>query len=403
MTKALFLTQENPFPPRGSDKFRDFHVLRLLCEQMDSVEVLCFAEGSGPNQLKNASEEIPANLTISEMEKHTPGFLHRLFQPRALNPYSDCIEDALEKRAEPGKLLWISRLLMASCVPWARSLGYHVILDEHNVESAVLKQNLGKSPLKKIPGFLIAAQASYYESRFCLKSNAVVAASELDAKRLARIAPGAEVHLIPNTVDHESFEPARSVQGKTLFFSGSLSHPTNVEGLKWFIAEIVPRLRARLGDRIPPIVVAGSNPSVELQGVLRRQGITVHANPPSMIPYFSNAAVVFVPIRSGGGTPLKILEAMAAGKPVVSTGKATEGLVLAPTYDILIADNADSFATAILRLLENPQLRTDMGIHAAKTVLSRYDWRCAREVISDLLRSLPARAMTPQPGSSSRT
>jgi len=390
MSKALFLTQENPFPPRGSDKFRDFHVLRLLCEKVDEVELLFLTDEQTPSE--NETIEIngfehPKKLTISRIHKESPNFIRKLLRPRTLNVYAEPVERALQERAEPGKLLWISRLLMASCVPLARSLGYRVILDEHNVESALLKQRVG-SPLKRIPNFIVAAQAGYYESRFCLKSNAVVAASNIDATRLSKIAPGASVHIMPNTVDHASFESVRASEGTTLFFSGSLSHPTNVQGLQWFVDEIMPRLRAKLSHKLPRVVVAGSNPGHEFARALKTAGVDVVANPESMNPHFADAAVVFVPIRSGGGTPLKILEAMAAGRAVVSTGKATEGLVLAPTYDILIADNADGFTSALLRLLENPQLRREMGAHAAQTVLNRYDWRCSRTVIEELLKTV---------------
>lgn len=390
MTKALFLTQENPFPPRGSDKFRDFHVLRLLCERFDEVELLCLTDDDSLPESETIEIE-SKKLTLSRIKKESPSFLTRLLRPRTLNVYAEPVERALQSRAETGKLLWISRLLMASCVPMARSLGYHVILDEHNVESALLKQKIG-SPLKRIPNFIVAAQAGYYESRFCLRSNAVVAASNIDATRLSKIAPGASVHIIPNTVDHASFAPARDCEGSTLFFSGSLSHPTNIEGLNWFIAEIMPRLRARLSHKMPRVVVAGSKPTPEFAVKLKTNGIEVVANPENMVPHFAEAAVVFVPIRFGGGTPLRILEAMAAGRAVVSTGKATEGLILAPTYDIVIENNADAFTSAILRLLENPLLRKEMGAHAAQTVLSRYDWRCSRTVIQELLKSvLPVR------------
>lgn len=391
MKKALFLTQENPFPPRGSDKFRDFHVLRLLCERFDEVELLCLTDDESLPESEIIEFE-SKKLTISRIHKEKPSFLTRLLRPRTLNVYAEPVERALQSRAEKGKLLWISRLLMASCVPLARSLGYHVILDEHNVESALLKQKIG-SPLKRIPNFIVAAQAGYYESRFCLRSNAVVAASSIDATRLSKIAPGASVHIIPNTVDYASFAPARDREGSTLFFSGSLSHPTNIEGLDWFIAEIMPRLRARLSHKLPRVVVAGSKPTPEFAVKLKTNGIEVVANPENMVPHFAEAAVVFVPIRFGGGTPLRILEAMAAGRAVVSTGKATEGLILAPTYDILIENNADAFTSALLRLLENPQLRKEMGAHAAQTVLTRYDWQCSRAVIQELLKTvlLPVR------------
>lgn len=375
MSKALFLTHENPFPPRGSDKLRDFHVLRLLCERIEEVELLCVRQSASSESEDPALYTIPGNLKITVIEPEVSGLFHRfLKRVKSDDDYEEAVESALEERAEPGRVLWVSRLSMANCVPMARSLGYRVILDEHNVE--------------RIPKLWAGVKARRHESVSCLKSNAVVAASNLDATRLARLVPGVPVHIIPNSVDHSKFESARTAEGTTLFFSGSLDHPTNIDGLEWFAGEVLPRLRANLGQRLPRVVVAGANPSDAFRTRLEISGIEVLPNPTSMLPHFVEAAVVFVPIRSGGGTPLKILEAMAAGRPVVSTGKATEGLVLAPTYDILIADNADGFASAILRLFDNPLLRKELGTHAAATVLDRYDWRCGRDTLIELLRSV---------------
>lgn len=386
--KAIFLTNEFPFPPTGGGKMRDLHILKLLLEKIE-IEVLSFSGGNGgmPDIL-GLNGGMPLRHTGIERER-APVW-KRLFyplRPYIINGYSQRMESALRSRAEPGRLLWISRLVMAQYIPIARKLGYKVILDEHNVESSIL-MNAAFSSLRHWPESFIAAQCAYYEGQFCRAADAVVATSDIDASRLHKLVPKVSVHVIPNSVDCPMYAPTRDKTGNTLFFSGTLNYRPNVEGLRWFVSEILPRLRATLREAMPRIIVAGANPSSETVNFLIQAGIEVHANPPSIIPFLSEAAVVFVPLRSGSGTRLKILEAMAAGRAVVSTGKGAEGLLLTPTFDIYIADQADAFTSAIVRLLRDSILRSEIAKNAVDTVEGRYDWRRARGLIERLLSSI---------------
>lgn len=395
LERIVFLTSELPYPPSGGGKIRDMHLIRLLAERAD-VEVLCF-KGPRSHTGGHPAEQPPSNVRVSEVQRDRAPIWKRTvypFRPYVVNGYSQEMEKALKDRARPGTLLWVSRLAMAQYIPVARKMGYQIVLDEHNVESNLLLKSAVAS-VKTLPNLLIAAQCSYYESRFCQASDVVVATSDIDASRLSKMAPGSTVHVVPNSIDAQHYEPIRGQKGHSLFFSGTLNYGPNVEALEWFCKEILPRLRAALGKKMPPVVVAGSNPSHETVRMLKGSGIEVHSNPPSMLPFLSDAAVVFVPIKSGSGTRFKILEAMAAGRPVVSTGKGAEGLVLSPTYDIWIADDADRFASGILQLFANETLRREMGSRAAETVQKRYDWRCVRHLMQNVLAGLSPRAAKP--------
>jgi glycosyltransferase involved in cell wall biosynthesis len=148
---------------------------------------------------------------------------------------------------------------------------------------------------------------------------------------------------------------------------------------------------------LPRIVVAGARPSPELRGRLERVGIAVVADPPSMAPLLARALAVFVPIRMEGGTRLKILEAMAAARPVVSTGKGIAGLVLAPTYDVLLGDGADAFTSQLVKLVRDPLLRAGIAAHGLETVTRGYDWRAGRELMARLVREPGGRRELPAP------
>jgi glycosyltransferase involved in cell wall biosynthesis len=391
--KAVWLTSECPYPVNSGGKLRETSIIRLLMERME-VEVLCF-----PSPVADPSGA-PQDLKITEIERRRAPFWKRAvypLRPYVVNGYSQTVEGALRERAEPGKLLWISRLGMAQYLPVARELGYRVVLDEQNVESNLLLNGAleqisegALSSLRAIPSLLRAAQCTYYEGQFCAQSDAIVATSDIDASKLHKLAPEAKIHVIPNSLDCGDYQPLRAQPGKTLFFSGTLDYYPNIEGLHWFTREILPRIRSVMGSGMPRVVVAGKSPSAELTSLLSDSGIELYSNPPSILPFLSESAVVFVPLRSGSGTRLKILEAMAAGRAVVSTGKGAEGLVLAPSYDIWIADRTDAFASAICRLLKDQTLREEMGARAALTAEQRYDWRQARTVLDELLSALEA-------------
>ncbi|MGK5084223.1 glycosyltransferase family 4 protein [Bdellovibrionota bacterium FG-1] len=390
--KLLFLTKENPFPPAGGAHLRDSQLIQLLQETMD-VEVLCYA----PESENSVPAAFPPGVKITRIQRTTRQRWKKAFEtlrPDLQNNYSQAIEQALRERAEPGKLLWISRLIMAKYLEVAKSFGYQTILDEHQVETRILWNNAMetasrfKTTVKGMGSLAVAAQCHIFESRMCRLSNLVVAASDLDASRLMRLAPGIVVHVIPHSIDCAQYSSLRTQPGQNILFSGALNHPPNVEGLTWFLCEVLPRVRASLRDRTPKLVVAGSNPSEGCYQLLDHEGTELFADPPSMIPHLANAAIVIIPIQSGRSMRFKILEAMAAGRAVISTPRGAEGLLLSPAYDIWIADAADKFASTVARLIETPELRAETAHHGALTVDARYDWRCMKPLLESLIQKL---------------
>jgi glycosyltransferase involved in cell wall biosynthesis len=382
MPKILFLTQENPFPPNGGGKIRDAHLVRLLSEQAE-VEILCIAG----NQASDPST-LPAGVQLSQIQRKKNPLYKRVlypFRPYILNGYSAEVADALKSRFETGKALWVSRLAMAKYLPLARQLGYRTVLDEHNVECDLQLSAVWASPSSwwKLPG-------AYYfrrlEGYFCALADAVTATSTKDALVLKRLSGKAEIEVIPNMIDIEDFStrPAASRDFVQILFPGTLNYHPNEEGLTWFIENVLLKLKQSLNKKIR-IVVAGANPPPTLRDRIERASIALHVNPTSMAPLFEDSDIVFVPLLSGSGTRLKILEAMAAGKCVVSTSKGAEGLELEEGSEILLADDPVDFAEAIIHLAENPEIRKSMATRAQLKIRSRYDWRSLRPMIKKLL------------------
>ena len=380
----LFLTAESPFPPLGGGRMRDASLIRMLSATAP-VEVLCFANPSA-----HGPRTPPPDVKLTEIPRDRAPIWRRAVYPLRtylVNGYSDAMEEAIRTRAHSRTLIWVSRLAMAQYIEAARNSGARVVLDEHNVESHLLLEH-ATSSARKLPKLWHGLQAWHYEKRFCASADVVVATSELDAAKLRRMAPAKKVFVVPNAVDAAPFDDLLARPGESIFFSGTLTYGPNIEGLDWFVAKVLPRLRSSMGARLPRMVVAGADPGPELVQRLTAAGIEVHPNPPSMLPLLGEAAVVIAPLRSGSGTRLKILEAMAAGRAVVSTGKGAEGLVLSPTWDIWIADTADHFAGTLLNLLSDPKKRAETGSRAAATVREHYDWRQVSKKAEDVVGHL---------------
>ena len=387
-TSLLFLRSHSPYPPRGGADIRDMNLIKAFSEIMP-VTILCFSANQADTP-SSPSLQIPQHVKIDFISREAIPLWKKVFypiRPYVVNGFSSSMAKALKTHVQEGKkILWISRLGMAQYIPIAKALGFKVILDEHNVESHLLFK-ASFSSLKTLPTTILATQCAFYERNFCQQSDHVVATSDIDASRLHKLAPYAKVSVIPSSVDSKVYQNTRTQVGNSILFSGALDYFPNIQGLLWFVRKVLPRLRAALKSQCPAMVVAGSNPSRELIEMLRQDQIETYPNPPSMLPYLGDAAVVVVPILQGGGTRLKILEAMASARAVISTGKGAEGLVLSPGYDIFIADDADAFASGIVKLLNNPDLRAQLGQHAAATVDSRYDWQCMKNHVQNLLKS----------------
>jgi glycosyltransferase involved in cell wall biosynthesis len=389
--KTVFLTEDIPFPISGSARFRKSQLIGLLAEKTD-VEVLCFDS----RRLTRGSLGIPDDVALTAIERdHEPlwrrafdSILHPL-RPSQFEGLSESMIDSLRARAEPGKILWISGAGVSPYVPVGRKLGYRVIFDDHHPEiQHRLKKAKYMGAFGHLPSLLSSVQDGFYKGRICKQAHAVIEASDLAASQISRLTPNATVHVLRDTVECSAYDEVRGTSGGSLLFFGALDSTGNLRGISWFIDEVLPRLRASLKERLPRVVIAGWNPPRHLIRRLHYEKIELHPNPKSMIPVLADAAVVFFPQRYGESATQQILEAMAAGRPVLSTPKAAEGLLFSPTYDMLVADRADAFTRALINLIENVEFRSGIVSHALETVHKRYDRNRAREELGRLLALL---------------
>jgi glycosyltransferase involved in cell wall biosynthesis len=253
--------------------------------------------------------------------------------------------------------------------------GVPLVLFEHNVEHMIWQRvaNLERRPLHRALLEIEAWKVRRAEQRACASADLVIAVSDDDRERLRRLAPRSRCVAIPTGVDTTYFQAAGAPEVcNRLVFTGSMDWYPNEDAILYFVDAILPPLRAEVPD--VTLSVVGRNPSARLREIAARAGIVVTGTVNDVRPYIDEAALYIVPLRAGGGTRLKIFEALAMGKAVVSTRVGAEGLALMPGRDVAIADQPEAFASTVAALLRDPARRAALGRAGRQLVQRRYSW-----------------------------
>ncbi len=231
-----------------------------------------------------------------------------------------------------------------------------------------------------------ARRFARHDGRWLPRYARLIAVSDDDAADLRKTLD-VPVEVVPNGVASDELTPLPpSPEPETLLFTGTLSHPPNEDGIRWFAESIWPRIRSRRpGARL---LVVGRDAPVGVRALDGQSDIEVVGAVPDMAPYFARATAVVVPLRSGGGTRLKILEAFACERAVVSTSTGCEGLKVEDGRNLLVADDEQVFADATLRLLDDPGLCQRLAADGRELAERRYDWRVLGDELERVLSAV---------------
>jgi glycosyltransferase involved in cell wall biosynthesis len=256
------------------------------------------------------------------------------------------------------------------------ALAAPTVLFQHNVEAMIWERHaaVAAHPVKKRYMAEQWRRMRRFEAAECRRFDHVVAVSPQDAEVFRRDFGVRSVSDVPTGVDTGYFRPtgAEPRRPHELVFTGSMDWLPNEDAILWFAAEILPRVRARVPDAT--LAVVGRNPTAPIRALHGQAGITVTGSVPDVRPYMEAAALFVVPIRIGGGTRLKIFEAMAMGMPVVSTPVGAEGLPVRDGEDVVLAEEAEAFADAVVALLQDPARARALGDAAASRVQREFGW-----------------------------
>ncbi|MCK4316438.1 MAG: glycosyltransferase [Anaerolineae bacterium] len=263
-----------------------------------------------------------------------------------------------------------------------------VIFDDHNCEYLLQKRTFLtdlRGPTRW-PGaaysFVQWQRLRRYEAHVCRRADRVLAVSDADAAALQSLVPGLAVTVIPNGIDTQTYTPTPPhshtptpphPHTPTLVFTGTMDFRPNVDAVLWFAQRVLPRVRAELPG--VHFVVVGQRPHRRLDPLREDPVVKLTGWVEDTRPYIAQAAVYVAPLRMGGGTRLKLLEAMAMGKAVVATRLGAEGYPVTDGRELLLADTPADFAAVVVALLRAPERRAELGRAARTFVEQRYDWR----------------------------
>lgn len=270
------------------------------------------------------------------------------------------------------------------------------VLFQHNVEAMIWKRHyeVHKNPLKRAFLYDQWRKTWRYERSACQKFDLVIAVSAADEQQMREEYDLESTAAVATGVDIDYFSPSKDItpEKHNIVFTGSMDWLPNEDAMQYFIREILPLVRKEIPG--VTLTVVGRNPYASLVELSKSDpSIVVTGRVDDVRPYIDRAAVYVVPIRIGGGTRLKIYEAMSMGKPVVSTTVGAEGLPVTNNQELVLADSAPEFAAALIRLFRDADWAAELGGRAAKLVREKFGWRGVAESFAALCaesaKSLP--------------
>jgi polysaccharide biosynthesis protein PslH len=277
---------------------------------------------------------------------------------------------------------------LSASLNFPKTLATPTLLFQHNVETA-LWHRLAKTesnPVKRIAYKLEASKMARHERVTLRRFHHIIAVSEQDRQQMLAMDSSCDITVVPTGVDTTKYSvaPPSTVDPPRIVFLGSMDWEPNIDAVSYFSREIFPRVRAQFPSAVFQIVGRNPHPGVKQ---LASESVEVTGTVSSVAEYLHAASLVVVPLRIGGGTRLKIFEAMATGRALVSTTIGAEGLAVENGRDLILADDAPAFAEAVILLLRDAKLRHAMEIAAAQ-LAGRYDWVSIVRQFDQVLQSV---------------
>jgi len=399
---ALILANRLPFPLDDGWKVRTWHVVRAVASCMPTT--LAVADPGDPRLVQAARDSLGGGVKLALLD------LGRRYSPVRLaagivTPYPVLYWNEQTRAAHRAVRALVAAkrfthgiAVLTFMYPYLRHLGPQArrIVDTHNVDSLKMDryvETLGRGP-RRFYAAITARKLRAFEKQVYGAAETWVCSAE-ESTEVRRMVPRARVEVVPNGVDTTRFAPSDvpPVEHRLLFF-GRLDYFPNTQAIAWFVRDILPLVRGAVpGAHLEVVGQGAPAPLAEL--LAGTTGATLRGPVDDVPAVLAEASVVVVPLQAGGGTRLKILEALGSARPVVSTTVGAEGLEVRHDQDLVIADSAEEFAAAVIRLLRDPGRGAALGHQGRATVARRYDWALVRHQVAGLLTgSTPDNAAT---------
>ncbi len=396
--RLLFLTPQFPYPPHKGTTLRNYNLIAGLAPRHE-IDLLSFADA------------VPTSSPLTQLCWH----IATIAIPRRPN-WRRALDTVLSPWPDMGLRLWSSKFRQQLAV-WLRDGAYDVIqveglelaryasppvplsandtahsrgrgrplvvFDDHNAEY-LLQKRIAEAEIAARGWNAGAVYSSIqwrklrsFERRVCRQSDRVVCVSEADAAAIQQLDPAVKAHVIPNGVDTDFYRREEvtplDLPPHSLVFTGTMDFRPNVDAILWFAQEVLPVIKQQVSD--VHVYIVGQQPHARLDTLRADPAITITGAVDDTRPYIAAASVYLVPLRMGGGTRLKLLEALSLQAPIVSTTLGAEGFAVTHDQELLLADDAASFARSVVELIEDRERARSLGVAGRSFAVQHYDWR----------------------------
>jgi glycosyltransferase involved in cell wall biosynthesis len=384
--KILILTPQRPYPPHQGTSLRNFHLIAELAKR-HQISLLTFLEPDQPadhgplSQLCQQLETVPVPTRSTQLRLRQmlttsrPDMSWRLWS----SVFNERLIQCLQTSAYD--IVQIEGIELAPYLPTVQRFAPQakIIYDDHNAEWLLQQRNFLtdiRQPRRWIAAaysFVQTQRLKRYERWICRQADGVVACSEADRAAIRQLDPKLSITVVPNGVDLTRFShyqgPAEQFD---LVFTGKMDYRPNIDAMLWFSDQVLPLiLQARPGTTL---AIVGQRPHARLDRLRSNPAITVTGFVDETLPYLAGSRVYIAPFRVGGGTRLKLLEAMAMRRAIVATTVGAEGYPIRSGQELVLVDEPAAMADEVLRLLNDEAARVRLGEQAYIFAQANYSW-----------------------------
>lgn len=410
--RILWVSHFVPYPPKGGCFQRSYNLIRRVGARHDlHLVALRHKQATHPEaEVARAKDELSSicrSVDIVDLADRTQPVnlaMRGLLGLLAADPLtvsvvrSDDVRERIRRLTAQHRfdVAHLDTIGLAEYLPDVA--GIASVMTHHGAEAFMIRRRIPREPnaVKKL--FFLAEWflLDRYERRMCPAVDANVTMSVLDQQILQKAAPDAEFAVVGNGVDVDLFTPVTPSESPAVIFAGRLDQYSNREGILYFLREAWPLIRREFPGALMHVI--GMNAPRSLQDLAAADPqIKLHGFVPDVRPYFRAATVALCPVRDGGGTRIKILDALAMGMPIVSTTIGAEGIDVTPEQDILIADTPQDYSRQVARVFRDPVLRARLGANARRLAVERYSWDVLSDQLDAVYRQAVARRRAPTP------
>jgi glycosyltransferase involved in cell wall biosynthesis len=385
--RILFLTQLPPLPLDAGAKTRAYYVLRYLAAAGHEVSVVCFLRPDDPRWGVELLKPVVRQVSTVPLQRKRKddmwaGAVSQASEMPFLIPRDDKRDMWRELRAVAGSRrfdavhadqLWMAQYALGcSAIPLK-------VLDQHNAVYVAARRMAAQvgNPLLRAVGSREAAKLELFERKTCAEFDRVVWVTDADRRAIAGAGTARNGHdrVIPIATDPHEQQPVKRASAFRVTFLGGMHWPPNADGIAWFAESIWPRVAGAVPEAV--LTVVGKRPPKAVRRLPAGARVQVMGFVPSLENLLAETAVFIVPLRSGAGMRVKILDAWCWGLPVVSTTLGAEGLEAHSGLNLLLADDESAFADAVVEMFRDPGLSGRISQQGRITVQELYDWKKA--------------------------